>query len=359
MDGSRPALSVAGLVKRFGPTIAVDGVSFEVASGEFLALLGPSGSGKTTILRLLGGFEEATEGRIRVDGKDVGGLPPHRRNIGVVFQHYALFPHMTVVDNVAYPLRRRGVPRAEIRDRVHDALALVDLGSLEARFPRELSGGQQQRVALARALVFRPAMLLMDEPLGALDKQLREHMQREIRSLQQRIGITTVYVTHDQSEAMAMADRIAVMQRGKIEQIGSPRQIYDRPATRFVAAFVGNSNLLSGRLIGSGGDEWLFELAGGVVVRCPRRDHAPANAQLLVRPEKISLGAQQSTVATANSVSGTVEEVTFLGDKTLVTVDLAGQQIEVLQTNRDDATAVAAADSVLLSWAVTDCTLVA
>src|SRR6266567_8624280 len=239
-------VAVRDLSKSYGPATAVSGVSINVRAGEFLSLLGPSGSGKTTLLMMIAGFEAPTAGAIHIDDRDITELAPNKRNIGMVFQRYALFPHMSVADNIAFPLRMRRTPKAEIRRRVEAALALVQLEEYGGRLPSQLSGGQQQRIAVARALVFEPPVLLMDEPLGALDKNLREQMQIEIKRIQQSLGVTVIYVTHDQEEALTMSDRIAVMRNGCLEQIGSPTELYDNPATSFVADFVGKTNFLEG-----------------------------------------------------------------------------------------------------------------
>src|SRR5207249_1438913 len=241
-----PAVELRQLSKSFGPVRAVDGVTLGLARGELLTILGPSGSGKTTTLRMIAGFTQPSSGAVLLDGKDITGLPAHRRDIGLVFQNYALFPHLTAGQNVAFPLQMRKISASEVRRRVAEAFALVGLKGLEERHPRELSGGQQQRVALARALVFRPRLLLMDEPLGALDRKLREQMQLEIKHLQKTLGITVIYVTHDQEEALFMSDRVAVTNAGTIVQIGTPVDLYNRPADRFVADFIGESNFLSG-----------------------------------------------------------------------------------------------------------------
>ena len=244
-------VALSGLVKRYGATLALDGVSLTVAPGEFFTLLGPSGCGKTTTLRSVAGFVTPDAGQVAINGHVVTRVPPHRRQVGMVFQHYALFPHRTVAQNVGFGLRMQRVDRSEIGRRVTEALALVQLPGYGARYPSQLSGGEQQRVALARALVTRPAVLLLDEPLGALDKKLRDHMKIELKRLQREVGITTIYVTHDQEEALTMSDRIAVMHRGRVEQVAAPRGLYEAPATAFVAGFIGNINLLSGRAAGS------------------------------------------------------------------------------------------------------------
>ena len=351
------ALAVERLSKAFGTVKAVDNVSFSVSPGEFLTLLGPSGSGKTTILRLLGGFEYPDTGDIILGGENVNLLPPYRRNIGVVFQKYALFPHMTVADNVAFPLRQRKVAPGERDRQVAEALELVGLAGLGERRPRQLSGGQQQRVALARAMVFEPEILLMDEPLGALDKNLRERMQREIRALQQTVGITTVYVTHDQSEAMTMSDRIAVLNDGRIEQLGTPDELYERPATEFVAGFVGDSNLIEGEVVGQEGDYGRLRLAGDVVVRFPWRAGVGKRAVLLVRPEKLLLESAGGESG-LNRVEGRVEAVTYLGDITMYDILVADTLLTVKQPNRDGVPVHATAGSVTIVWSPNDCNVV-
>ena len=255
-------VSMDSIIKHYGSFTAVDGVNLSVGRGEFVALLGPSGSGKTTLLMMIAGFEHPDSGAVCIDGVDVSRMPAHRRDVGMVFQKYALFPHMTILDNVAFPLRMRGVTTGERRLKALDALRAVGLEGMEKRLPAQLSGGQQQRVALARAIVYRPPVLLMDEPLGALDKKLRERMQIEIKHLQESLGATVIYVTHDQEEALTMADRIAVMNRGRLEQVGTPAELYERPANPFVASFVGETNLLDGELVATAGKEWTVRLAG-------------------------------------------------------------------------------------------------
>jgi len=332
-----PAISLRGLVKRFDDVRAVDGVDLDIARGEFFSMLGPSGSGKTTVLRLIGGFERPTSGTVVLGGTDVTALAPFERNLTTVFQDYALFPHMNVLDNVAYGLRVRGVGRSERHERAAQALAKVALRGLERRRPAQLSGGQRQRVALARALVVDPAVLLLDEPLGALDLKLREQMQVELKQIQRDVGITFVFVTHDQEEALTMSDRVAVFDGGRIQQVGSPREIYEQPASRFVAGFVGTSNLLSGstsqRLLG--------------------RD-----ATFTVRPEKVRLvtgdtGADHRDVVT----DGTVAEVVYAGPVTRYLVDLdAGERLTAVLQNTGDASGVAErGDRVRLAFARNDC----
>ena len=346
-------LSARGLSKHFGNVKAVDDVSFDVTSGEFLALLGPSGSGKTTVLRLIGGFEEATEGQIYIDDRDVRNLPPHKRNIGVVFQKYALFPHMTVAKNVAYPLRRRRMRKPEYQPKLAEAIELVGLTGFENRYPNQLSGGQQQRVALARAMVFRPDILLMDEPLGALDKQLRERMQYEIRSLQKRVGITTIYVTHDQTEAMAMADRIGVVHDGRIEQIAPPAEVYNSPSTRFVAEFIGDSNLIECTPIECNSAFLTLRIGQDISVRCPARNDDQVSL-MLVRPEKIRAAGTPSPSLGENTVEGRIVDLTFLGDQTHMRVGTAVGSLSVVQQNHEGAPKLREGDSIWLHWAVGD-----
>jgi spermidine/putrescine ABC transporter ATP-binding subunit len=297
----RADLQATEVGKRYGPVVALDRVSLAVAAGEFLTILGPSGSGKTTLLKVIAGFEVPDAGRVSVGGTDITDLSPARRNIGMVFQNYALFPHMTVARNVAFPLQMRGLAKAEVEKRVKDALALVELPGYDERLPSQLSGGQQQRVALARAVVFDPTLLLLDEPFGALDRKLRESMQLEVRRLQRRLGLTTVFITHDQEEALVLSDRIAVMDGGVIRQIGRPGEIYDRPVDDFVAAFIGESNLLAGRV--SGPDTVALDAGFTVTAR-----GAKAGAvHLLIRPERIVLGEAP------NSFTGEVVEAVYLG----------------------------------------------
>jgi len=287
-------VGIYNLVKRFGEVVAVDNISLEVKPGEFVTLLGPSGSGKTTTLMMIAGFEIPDSGEISIDGEPIMFKPAYKRGIGMVFQNYSLFPHMTVERNIGFPLRMRKVGKEEMSEKIREALKLVRLSGYEKRFPRQLSGGQQQRIALARALVFNPYVLLMDEPLGALDKKLREHMQLEIKQITQALSITVIYVTHDQSEAMTMSDRIAVMNEGKIEQIGSPTEIYDNPVNYFVADFIGESNFIKGRIEQQRDQTCLFVSDGGMrFVALSGKDKPPGKeAHLVVRPEKISFAVE-------------------------------------------------------------------
>ncbi|MEK9282342.1 ABC transporter ATP-binding protein [Bradyrhizobium sp. ISRA442] len=312
MSGGEP-LRLERLCKQYGGVQAVHDVSVQIKAGEFVSFLGPSGSGKTTTLMMVAGFETPTAGQIFIGARPVTGLPVHRRNIGVVFQNYALFPHLSVFENVAFALKMRGVSGSELRAGVAETLNLVQLGGYEGRMPHELSGGQQQRVALARALVFRPSVILMDEPLGALDKQLREHMQLELKRLQRSLETTVVFVTHDQGEALTMSDRIVVMNEGKVEQIGTPEEIYETPRTRFVASFIGESNFLDAHL-NERTDQGLLLDVGGLQVRSTwqgfERQTGPVT--LMIRPEKIIPLVAGSRAD--NEFEGVIQEVVYCGN---------------------------------------------
>jgi len=329
-------LVLAGLTKRYPNHVAVLPLDLDVEAGEFLTLLGPSGSGKTTTLMMVAGFTPPSAGDIKLNGRSIAGLAPERRNIGVVFQNYALFPHMSVADNVGFPLKMRGQPRAVIEDKVRTALRLVRLEGLETRMPRQLSGGQQQRVAFARALVFDPDLLLMDEPLGALDKKLREQMQFELKRLHSELGVTVLYVTHDQEEALTMSDRVALMNGGVIEQLGPARELYERPANRFVAEFIGESNLIEGKLAADG---WFVADNGARFPVGPDADQPiGAPGTLLARPEKFSLTPQS---ASDRGLSGRVREHVYVGDFVRYRIDvLGGLSLTVkVQNNRSAVTA--------------------
>jgi putative spermidine/putrescine transport system ATP-binding protein len=311
-----------------GRVNAVDGISLDIAKGEFLTLLGPSGSGKTTTLMMIAGFEEPTSGIIELAGEDLTHRKPYERNIGVVFQSYALFPHMTVEENVAFPLRMRAFPRTQQAQRVREVLDMVGLGGFAARHPRQLSGGQQQRVALARALVFNPDLLLLDEPLGALDKNLREQMQVELKRIHREVGITMVYVTHDQTEAMTMSDRIAVFSHGTLEQTAPPLEVYHRPRTRFVGEFIGDSNFFSGRVDpGTPGRVELDRL--GPIQADPGacRRLAGASADVLLRPERLQLVRDGATMP--NRLTITIGVIVNFGDSVLVIGDAGGQTVRI------------------------------
>ena len=307
---------LAGIEKRFDNVGAVRGISLDIRSGEFLTLLGPSGSGKTTTLMMIAGFEAPSRGDIAIDGRSVIALPPHKRNIGMVFQNYALFPHLTVAENIGFPLKQRGVNRATRARLVGESLELVRLPRYEARYPRQLSGGQQQRVALARAIVFRPRLLLMDEPLGALDKQLRESLQLEMRRLHADLGITFIYVTHDQEEALTMSDRVAVMNEGLIAQVGTPEDLYDRPFDRFVASFIGESNFLPGIVRGVEGGEAIVD-CGGTIVRAVAGTFPSPDAAvtLTTRPERMRFADAAAGTMRENRTWVTVTETVFTGER--------------------------------------------
>jgi spermidine/putrescine transport system ATP-binding protein len=332
------------VTKRFDDVVAVDGLTLEIPRGSFFALLGPSGCGKTTTLRMIGGFEEPDEGMIYLGDRPVTGLPPYKRDVNTVFQSYALFPHLSIFENVAFGLRRRGVARDQVKGRVREILALVDLPRTEQRKPSQLSGGQQQRVALARALVNNPQVLLLDEPLGALDLKLRKQMQLELKRIQSEMGITFVHVTHDQEEAMTMADAIAVMNRGRIEQLGRPSELYERPKTGFVARFLGASNLLPGTVDDAGA----VRLRSGAVVRVA--DSLPARGSSIavgIRPEKLKLGGSPD----ANRLSGTVKELSYVGVATQYVVDTADGALAVyVQNTEPGSTAVPPGTTVDLSF---------
>jgi spermidine/putrescine transport system ATP-binding protein len=340
-DDGLAAIELVGVEKEFtagGHDVrAVEHVDLRIAEGEFFSLLGPSGCGKTTTLRMIAGFEEPTSGQILLHGRDMVGVPPFRRDVNMVFQQYALFPHMDVFENVAFGLRRKRVDKGEIRRRVAEALSLVELEGREKRKPRQLSGGQQQRVALARALVNRPRALLLDEPLGALDLKLRQAMQLELKRIQREVGITFVYVTHDQEEALTMSDRLVVMNAGRIEQLGSPRELYEHPATRFVANFIGTSNVLTGRLERKG-DGWALAGLGPderVLVAEAGEAREGEDVELAVRPEKIVLRTEQDPPPPDRSALRVrVDEVVYLGTSTQYrTVTDGGDAVTVYRQN--------------------------
>ncbi len=331
---SGPAVELVRISKSFEGFDAVRETSLEIPQGEFFSLLGPSGCGKTTTLRMIAGFEQPSSGEIRLLGEPVQHLPPNRRNVNRVFQNYALFPHLSVFDNVAFSLRVRRVAAPEIRERVAAALSMTRLPGLEKRKPNQLSGGQQQRVALARALVNRPAVLLLDEPLGALDQKLRKEMQLELKSLQREIGITFIYVTHDQEEALTMSDRIAVMHRGEVLQVDEPRRIYERPTTRFVADFIGTTNFLHGvlRSVDQGVAKVEVEGVGTVLAEASAGMPNGSGVLLAIRPERMSFQVGEGL---ANRLAGTIHEVIFVGDDTLFYVRTAnGLQVMVREQNR-------------------------
>jgi putative spermidine/putrescine transport system ATP-binding protein/mannopine transport system ATP-binding protein len=339
-------VAIRGLEKRYGSVVAVHEVDLDVKAGEFVALLGPSGSGKTTILMTIAGFETPTAGSIGIGGRDVTVLPPNRRNIGMVFQRYALFPHMSVAENIGFPLRMRGIRGADAAARVEAALAMVRLEGYGTRRTSQLSGGQQQRVALARALVYNPPLLLMDEPLGALDKNLREEMQLEIKRLQQRVGATVVYVTHDQSEALTMADRIAVMDGGRIQQYAPPREIYDSPANAFVAGFIGETNFVNG-WVAAGNGVAVFAVDGSDQKVSLAAADAPREgpSRLAIRPELIRLGDP-----TQCQLAGTVEEMIYGGGTVACHIRVGKEAAVMARIPAADALAVKVGDRAGLTW---------
>jgi spermidine/putrescine transport system ATP-binding protein len=345
------------VTKAFGDVLAVDHIDLEVQDGEFFSLLGPSGCGKTTTLRMIGGFEQPTSGRIELQGQEVTWLPPYQRNVNTVFQNYALFPHLTIFENVAFGLRRKGVKGADVTARVTEMLQLVELPGFEHRKPNQISGGQAQRVALARALINRPAVLLLDEPLGALDLKLRKQMQVELKRIQQEVGITFIYVTHDQEEAMTMSDRIAVMNRGHYEQLGDPQILYERPSTRFVAGFLGISNLLPGRVEATDGAYRVVRLTDDTRLRIPS-DLADGRetVEIGVRPEKIRLTAaiDGPQAGALNCLEGTIADASYLGVSTQYQIRTkAGHTVTVYEQNVEQTmhgSLHRPGDAVQLSW---------
>jgi|SRR5215218_385468 len=352
---SRGGVKLENVVKRFGGFTAVGGVTLDIAQGEFFTLLGPSGCGKTTTLRMIAGFEDPTEGRVLLDDEDVSALPPYKRPTNTVFQSYALFPHLSVERNVAFGLERKKVAKQEVRERVAEELERVGLAAEAKRKPRQLSGGQQQRVALARALVNRPAVLLLDEPLGALDLKLRKRLQVELKGIQRDVGITFVYVTHDQEEALTMSDRIAVMNRGLVEQVAGPEEVYDRPETTFVAGFIGVSNLMPG-VVERAGDPGRVRLDVGVDVDASVDGISTGGrCHAVVRPEKLAISSADGEAPSGRPcVQGTVESSLYLGTATQVTVRLPGDvPMTVLVPNADEdqrRQLPPPGDSVRLSW---------
>jgi spermidine/putrescine transport system ATP-binding protein len=343
-------IDIVGVTKLFGDFKAVDDVSFTIRDGEFFTMLGPSGCGKTTTLRMIAGFEEPSHGQILLRGQDVTYVPPAKRNVNMVFQAYALFPHMSVWDNIAFGLQIKKVPKAEIGPRVEEAIATVRLGGFEKRKPGQLSGGQQQRVALARALVNRPAALLLDEPLGALDLKLRKELQLELKHLQTQTQTTFVYVTHDQEEALTMSDRIAVMKDGLVEQIATPRELYERPATPFVAGFIGVSNLIHFRVDRTEAGVAYMDLGEGERVTTSGAP-GPGAFDVTIRPERVKIATGDSA-PTATRVTGIVKDVVYLGSMTQLIVELrTGEDLVVHRLNDEGVTDPAVGDRIVLQWA--------
>ena len=343
-------LTLTNLTKSFGEFVAVDDLDLVIPQGSFFALLGPSGCGKTTTLRMVAGLEEPTSGKISIGNTDITFEKPYKRPVNTVFQNYALFPHLSIYENIAFGLRRRGVK--DVDKQVQSALDLVELTHLSARKPNQLSGGQQQRIALARAIVNRPALLLLDEPLGALDLKLRRAMQIELKWIQTEVGITFVHVTHDQEEAMTMADTIAVMNEGKIEQMGSPADLYDNPRTSFVANFLGQSNLIKGSIVDSSGGNKVVDIFGTKVGLAQDRNHAHDSSVLLgIRPEKIRI-QPAGTAMTGNILEGgVISDASYIGVSTQYQVEMPwGQELMVFEQNDDGTPPLAKGDAVVLSW---------
>ncbi|WP_327590874.1 ABC transporter ATP-binding protein [Nonomuraea sp. NBC_00507] len=344
-------IELSGLTKRYGDFVAVDDVSLSIEPGEFITLLGPSGSGKTTTLNIIAGFDRPTSGELTVDGTAIAATPAHKRDMGMVFQHYALFPHMTVADNIVYPLKQRNVPKARRAELVAAALATVHLGEYGHRYPRELSGGQQQRVAVARAIVYSPRVLLMDEPLGALDKKLRDWLQLEIKRIHGELGTTFVYVTHDQDEALVLSDRIAVFNRGRIEQVGPADELYERPATLFVARFLGESTILRGDVTpdGIGVCAHLLQAPGTLAAKA---------GALVVRPERLSVRkAGHSPDPGWNALPATVTGEIYLGSSRKLELRLADGSAALVREQAGHLSDARGGDEVTLTWRVTDSVL--
>jgi putative spermidine/putrescine transport system ATP-binding protein len=343
-------LELVEVAKAYGAVRAVDRVSLAIGQGERLALLGPSGCGKTTTLNLIAGFLAPDAGSIRIAGRDVARVPAHKRNTGMVFQSYALFTHLTVADNVAFGLRMRRVPKPEAARRAGEALGLVRLQGLGDRYPRQLSGGQQQRVALARALVIRPEILLLDEPLSNLDAKLRQEMRMELVEILEQVGITTIFVTHDQEEALALSHRVVVMHDGRIEQVGTPSEVYEDPATPFVAKFLGETNVLTARVVASGADGTVCDVGGGRQVRSDRRaDVRPGAAvEVIVRAERLRLGERSSGLA--NSFPAAVEHVLYLGGDIRYLVRLGEHRLIAVEKNRGDGKVWKAGQAIHVEW---------
>ncbi|WP_219834975.1 ABC transporter ATP-binding protein [Paenibacillus sp. R14(2021)] len=349
-------LDIKQLTKSYNGSRVLGGIDIELEEGVFLSLLGPSGCGKTTTMRIAAGFEHQDAGTIAINGQAIDKLPPYKRNIGMVFQSYALFPHMTAAQNIAYGLEQQSLTREEIRKETAKALEMVQLSGFEQRKPRQLSGGQQQRVALARALVTKPSLLLLDESLSALDKNLRSAMQIELRMIQKNTGITTIFVTHDQEEAMTLSDRIAVMRSGKIEQTGSPHTIYEQPANMFVAGFIGRSNFLKGKLLPHADSQAILELANGDRWPVPTPPEPSAlkhssgqSVVLSIRPERIQL-QKDDALSPVPGLKGTVKLMTYAGSTSTYVIDVRGQELHVQRQNDDEGQDVRQGDEVYLSW---------
>ena len=353
-------LKMKSLTKRYENFFAVDHISSEVKKGEFLTLLGPSGSGKTTTLMMIAGFVEPTSGDILIEGRSIVSKPPHTRDVGMVFQNYALFPHLTVFENIAFPLKMRKTEKSKIEKRVNDVLELVRLPEVSGRYPKQLSGGQQQRIALARALVFNPPLLLMDEPLGALDKQLREHMQLEIKHIQEDLDITVIYVTHDQAEALTMSDTIAVMNHGKIVQYGSAEDLYERPANKFVAEFIGESNFLEGKIESIDGDSIYARTHGQLEIHARQNQDVSLGQEVFftLRPERITF--KNETGQMANIFNGVIEEVIYVGEisKYMIRLSEEDDLFILKQQNQLGVKKYKKGDRVIIGWNPEDMRLI-
>jgi len=356
MPETDPLVRFVDVRKSFdGENLVVKNLNLDVAGGEFLTLLGPSGSGKTTTLLMLAGFESITEGDIILAGRSLRNVPPYRRDIGMVFQNYALFPHMTVEENLAFPLEARKAPKDEVKRRIARALEMVQLTAFGQRRPSQLSGGQQQRVAVARALVYEPKLVLMDEPLGALDKQLREQMQYELRHIHDSVGVTIVYVTHDQAEALTMSNRIAVFNDGEIQQIASPVALYEEPANAFVAQFIGENNRLTGKVLELNGERCTVEVEGGVVEALAVNVDGPGSATTLsLRPESVKINPPKEHFP--DRFEARVEELIYLGDHTRVRVSVCGHDDFIIKVPRtDDAPHLGIGQTWTIGWRPEDC----
>jgi putative spermidine/putrescine transport system ATP-binding protein len=350
-------LQLDNVSKVFDTTTAVDRISFTLGEGEFLSLLGPSGSGKTTTLQMIAGLTQPNSGEILLAGRPIGPLPPYKRDIGMVFQNYALFPHLSVARNIAFPLEMRRMRRADIGRRVEAVLKLVDLPGFEARYPQQLSGGQQQRVALARAIVFEPKLLLMDEPLGALDKKLREQMQLEIKHLHKRLGVSIIYVTHDQDEALVMSDRLGVFNQGRLEQIGTVEELYEQPMTRFVAEFVGETNIIRGQVHQGTNGCCTLQTAEGSLRGCARQALRIGSAALIsVRPERLRLETPNATQSDRDGIQGHVGEVIYMGRLRKYVLETRGGQklIVARQVAGVEAKSFTVGDAVIATFAPED-----
>ncbi len=349
------AVELSGVTKRFGEFVAVDGLTLDIREGEFFSLLGPSGCGKTTTLRMIAGFEEPTRGEISVAGEPMRGVPPYKRPVNTVFQSYAIFPHLNVFDNVAFGLRRAGVKGDELRRRVTGACEMVQLSGFEKRKPSMLSGGQQQRVALARALVNRPKVLLLDEPLGALDLKLRKEMQLELKSLQHEVGITFVYVTHDQEEALTMSDRIAVMNEGRVQQVADPATLYESPRNRFVADFIGQTNVFSGTVESVNAERVTLRTRGGMRIEAFTREDGDVEvgdqADAAVRPEKVRFGSAGDNVSSAE-----IRQIIYLGVSTQYIAELPdGNKLVLYQQNTQDSAGPGVGEEATVAWDAQNC----